>query len=237
MPRANAGTKGVPRADREQQIVRAASEIFGNVGFAGASVAAIAERSGISKPLVYQYFGSKEGLFSACLHEAGGLLAGEMERIARGDAVGLERGLRTLAGVFTLLEPQPWIWRLFFDPTAPTTGRVAEEIADYAGRISALAADGVAELMTLAGDEDPDDVSAMTLVWMSIFDALVTWWLDHPDQTAAEMTERCARLFGVVLGSEMPSPVRGTGAASPSVGRSDRSRGTTVPAEDRDMMG
>src|SRR5690348_492815 len=115
----NAGTKGVPRADREGQIVQAASEVFGARGFAATSVADIAERAGISKPLIYNYFGSKEGLFRACLQRAGGILAEEMERIARGDAVGLERALRTLEGIFTLLEPQPWIWRLFFDPTIP----------------------------------------------------------------------------------------------------------------------
>lgn len=216
MPRSNAGTKGVPRADREQQIVRAATEVFGTVGFAAASVAAIAERAGISKPLVYQYFGSKEGLLSACLHEAGAALAGEMERVAAGDVVGLERGLRTLAAIFELLEPQPWMWRLFFDPTAPQEGPVAAEIAVYADRITALAVEGVGELMHLAGDDDPDDVSAMTLVWMSIFDALVNWWLDHPGQTAAQMTDRCARLFAVVLAEG--SPGRREGSPGPREG-------------------
>src|SRR4051794_32295608 len=119
--RSNAGTKGVPRADREEQIVGAAIEVFGASGYSATSVADVAERAGISKPLIYQYFGSKEGLFRACLHRAGEILASEMERIARGGAVGLERALRTLEGMFTLLAPRPWIWRLFFDPTIPTS--------------------------------------------------------------------------------------------------------------------
>jgi len=199
-----AGTKGVPRADREAQILRAAGEIFGTEGYAATSVAAVAERAGISKPLVYQYFGSKEGLFTACLHDSGVLVADEIERIARGGAIGLERGLLTLQGIFALLEPQKWRWRLFFDPTAPRDGAVAEEIAGYSRRLTALAEEGVGELMHLAGDDDPLDTSAMVKVWMTIVDALVTWWLDHPDQSAAEMTERCVRLFEAVAHAEFP---------------------------------
>src|SRR4051794_27713439 len=204
--RPNAGTKGVPRAEREEQIVRVATEVFGAQGFVATSVADVAARAGISKPLIYQYFGSKEGLFTACLHRAGAILADELERVARGDAVGIERALRTLAGLFALLEPQPWIWRLFFDPTVPPGEQgIAAEIARYTDRITALADDGVAELVRLSGGSDPLDVSALTAVWMSVVDSLVSWWLDHPAETAGSMTARCVRLFEVVLGAPLPA--------------------------------
>lgn len=204
--RRNAGTKGVPRADREQQIVREASEVFGAAGFAATSVAEVARRAGISKPLVYQYFGSKEGLFRACLHEAGVVLADEMERIAATGVVGLERALVTLEGVFALLERQPWIWRLFFDPSVPRGEEgIAAEIAAYTDRITALAHQGVGEMMRLADNEDPLDVSALSAVWLAVLDSLVTWWLDHPEESPASMTARCLRLFGVVLNAPPPT--------------------------------
>jgi len=206
MPHDNAGTKGVPRADREAQILRVASEIFGTEGYAGTSVAAVAASAGISKPLVYQYFGSKEGLFSACLHLSKEMMIGEMERVAEGDSVGLERGLLTLQGIFRTLEPQPWLWRLFFDASAPRVGEVAEELAGYTQRITELALEGVGELMHLTGDDDELDVSAMTHVWISIVDALVNWWLDHPGQSAEEMTQRCVRLFMSITKADMPAP-------------------------------
>ena len=199
-----AGTKGVPRADREQQILLAACEVFGTEGFAATSVVAVAERAGISKPLIYQYFDSKEGLFTAALHYGGAIVADEIERIARTDVVGLERGLQTLRGIFDTLAPQPWLWRLFFDPSVPSSSAAAEELAGYVSRITVLAEEGVTELMQLVGNDDALDVSAMTAVWMSIVDALVTWWLDHLDQTADQMTERCARLFLAVAGAEVP---------------------------------
>jgi AcrR family transcriptional regulator len=205
MPRPNAGTKGVPRADREEQILETATRLFGTLGFAATSVAAVAEPIGISKPMVYSYFGSKERLYSACLRRAGEQLAVEMERIARTGVVGLERGLRTLEGIFVLLEPQPWMWRMLFDPTAPTQGEAAEVMASYTVRITALANEGVSELMALVGVTDALDVSAMVSVWISIFDSLVDWWLDHPDQDAAAMTQRCVRLFAAVTRTDLGS--------------------------------
>jgi AcrR family transcriptional regulator len=205
MPRPNAGTKGVPRADREEQILETATRLFGTLGFASTSVAAVAEPIGISKPMVYSYFGSKDRLYSACLRRAGEQLAVEMERIARTGVVGLERGLRTLEGIFVLLEPQPWMWRMLFDPTAPTQGEAAEVMASYTARITALADEGVGELMGLVGVTDALDVSAMVSVWISIFDSLVDWWLDHPDQDAAAMTQRCVRLFAAVTRADLGS--------------------------------
>ena len=202
---AHVGTKGVPRADREEQILAVAGEVFGSEGFAATSVAEIAQRAGISKPLVYQYFGSKEGLFTACLHRAGAILAEEIERIARGDSVGIERALLTLDGIFRTLGDRPWTWRLFFDPTIPRNEAIAREIGFYTDRITVLAEDGVGELMALVGNDDPGDLSAMVRVWMSIVDALVGWWLDHPDQTAAQMSERCVRLFTAAFSAQVPA--------------------------------
>ncbi len=200
MARPNAGTKGVPRLDRESQILEIASAQFGTLGFAATSVAAIADKAGISKPLIYNYFGSKEGLYEACLDHGGAIVAEEIERVARGDAVGIERGMQTLGGMFALLEPQPYLWRLFFDPTAPSTGPIADSVALYADRIGKLAEEGVAELMALAGNSDELDISAMTTVWLGIVDSLMGWWLDHPDQTADEMMQRCLRLLSALFG-------------------------------------
>jgi len=197
MARPNAGTKGVPRLERESQILVVASEIFGTDGFAAANIQAIADQAGISKPLIYSYFGSKDGLFLACLERAGEILVGEIERVAH-DAVGIERGIFTLQAMFATLEPQRYLWRLIYDPTAPRTGAVAEATAHYVDRITKLADEGVGELMTMGGDTDPTDISAMTAVWLGVVDSLVNWWVDRPEESAQAMTERCLRLLAVI---------------------------------------
>ncbi|GAB2986597.1 TetR/AcrR family transcriptional regulator [Nocardioides montaniterrae] len=194
------GTKGVARADREAQILLVAGEVFAERGAALASVAEIAERAGISKPLIYNYFGSREGLLSAALTYAAEVIVEEIERTAALGEVGFARALVTLDGMFVLLADRPWMWRLVNDPTLAAAGATGEVLAPYLDKVQTLAVDGVSELMHLAGDDDADDVSAMVRVWSSVFDSLVTWWLDHPGVSAEAMSERCARLFAAVFG-------------------------------------
>lgn len=53
--------------DREAAILSAADDIFGECGFDGASVRAVAERAGVNKALVFYYFRSKEQLYDRVL--------------------------------------------------------------------------------------------------------------------------------------------------------------------------
>lgn len=64
----------VPRvndaAASKAAILQSALEEFSSKGYDGARVNDIAIRSGMSKPLIYDYFGGKEAVYSAALHEA-----------------------------------------------------------------------------------------------------------------------------------------------------------------------
>lgn len=61
------GTKRLPRAVREQQMLDAAVQMFSVNGYHETSMDAIAAQAQISKPMLYLYYGSKEELFGACL--------------------------------------------------------------------------------------------------------------------------------------------------------------------------
>jgi AcrR family transcriptional regulator len=61
------GTKRLPRAVREQQMLDAAVQMFSLNGYHETSMDAIAAEAKISKPMLYLYYGSKEDLFGACL--------------------------------------------------------------------------------------------------------------------------------------------------------------------------
>jgi AcrR family transcriptional regulator len=56
-------------ARRREQIIAAATAVFGEFGFAGGSIRAIAERVGVAPATLLQHFGSKEGLLMAVLEE------------------------------------------------------------------------------------------------------------------------------------------------------------------------
>jgi AcrR family transcriptional regulator len=194
------GTKGVPRAEREDQIVAEAVAEFARHGYARASMVDIARRAGISKPLIYQYFGSKDGLYLACLHHvAGGLLSRLEEAELEVDDTVASR-IYPLRAVFEALEPQRDAWRLLYDVTKPATGPIPHASEGYQARTAELAASGSERFLRARGIESSLDASALTNVWMGVVNSLVTWWLDHPEESADAMIERCYRLLGAILG-------------------------------------
>ena len=53
------------RSDRRVQLMEVARKIFASKGYDASSAEEIASRAGVSKPIVYEHFGSKEGLYAA----------------------------------------------------------------------------------------------------------------------------------------------------------------------------
>ncbi|QGK71219.1 TetR family transcriptional regulator [Allosaccharopolyspora coralli] len=62
--------KRLTRAEREQQILVVAERVFAERGYQGVSMDDISHLVGLSKPMLYEYFGSKDGLLIACLERA-----------------------------------------------------------------------------------------------------------------------------------------------------------------------
>ena len=63
--------RGVRDAEASRAaILQAALDEFSSVGYDGARVDRIAEQAGLSKPLLYDYFGDKDELYKAALREA-----------------------------------------------------------------------------------------------------------------------------------------------------------------------
>ena len=58
----------LPRAERERQIIQAAIRFFAEVGFAGRT-RELAERAGITQPLLYRYFATKRALIDRVFEE------------------------------------------------------------------------------------------------------------------------------------------------------------------------
>lgn len=56
--------KRMTGSQRREQLVAVGRSVFAERGFDGASVEEIASRAGVSKPIVYEHFGGKEGLYA-----------------------------------------------------------------------------------------------------------------------------------------------------------------------------
>lgn len=199
MSTAAIGTKGVPRAERSDQILTVAVEEFAAAGYAGASINVIAARAGISKPLVYQYFDSKDGLYLACLHRIAGDLFDRLEPAWSQEDDSVQARVNTLAALFEALAPQRTAWKLLWDPSVPPGGEIASVADTYRGRTAQVATRGSARFLRARGLRSTKDASALSAVWLGLVDSLVGWWIEHPGESAAAMTERCARLMAAVV--------------------------------------
>lgn len=201
-PRSRAGTKGIPRAVREQQILAAATAEFGRHGYETTSLTAVAARVGVTKALLHQYFGSKQDLYLACLTPVGDrLLDAIRAAMGPGEITAPRTPLLVLHAVFTALEGQREAWFVLYDPSLPEDGEAAARAAHYRAAIDALAATGTAGLLRAAGSADPLDADALKYAWRGLVTALVRWWIQHPAQSPDAMAERCARLFAALRAS------------------------------------
>ena len=60
----------LPAAERRVALLDTACRTFARTGYRGTTTAEIARESGVSEPILYRHFGSKRGLYLACLAEA-----------------------------------------------------------------------------------------------------------------------------------------------------------------------
>src|SRR5215212_2640227 len=100
-PPRKAGTRGMPRAERTRQILAVAGHEFATRGYYAVSMDEAAEQAGVSKPMVYAYFGSKDGLYLAYVEQAGQDL---LDRLRAAGAPSLAPQARLRAGVVEFLK-------------------------------------------------------------------------------------------------------------------------------------
>ena len=58
------GRTRMPGPERREQLIGVARELFAGRGYEATSIEEIAERAGVSKPVVYEHFGTKEGIYT-----------------------------------------------------------------------------------------------------------------------------------------------------------------------------
>jgi AcrR family transcriptional regulator len=73
-------------ADRRASIVKAAGELFAEVGYQRGRVSDVAARLGVTEPVVFQNFGSKAALYAAVLNEAADTLVTELRAVLDDDS-------------------------------------------------------------------------------------------------------------------------------------------------------
>ncbi len=178
--------KRVPRAERMRQMIEIAEEVFSERGYGAASMDEIAERVGVSKPMLYEYFNSKEGLLLACIQQSRAALREATERATVGATTAEEALRRGLLAFFVFIRERRQAWSLLRHEMALIGTPAADEIEQTRRQQTDL----IAALMSGyfdSGDDLRAEASAEFVV--GACERLAIWCERHEDVSPEMATE------------------------------------------------
>ena len=159
---------------RREVIEEAASGVFAERGYHGASIDEIARRSGVSAPVVYDHFESKQDLYKRLLERHQRELL-ELWRVElAGDDPPEQRIPRALHAWFEYIEEHP-AWLLVFRDAPP-------ELADFHREIRARGLESLSPLTARESLADtPAEVAIATELFRSAVAGVAIWWQENRD--------------------------------------------------------
>lgn len=124
----SSSTPRLPAAERRAQIIDAATRCFADRGFGGATTASVAQEAAVNEALLFRHFGSKQGLYLACVDAAWARLTARVEALCGNEPV--ERQWRMPGRAFIeLVQKQPHVAQLWVRGLVETTG--IEQVDDH----------------------------------------------------------------------------------------------------------
>jgi AcrR family transcriptional regulator len=118
----------LPRDERRGQLLGAASEIFVDRGYHAAGMDEIAERAGVSKPVLYQHFSSKLELYLAVLAQHVDNLVSGVRQALRTTTDNRQRLRAAVQAFFDFIEHDSQGYRLIFENDYVTEPQVAAQV-------------------------------------------------------------------------------------------------------------
>jgi AcrR family transcriptional regulator len=185
----------MPRAERERQMISVAERMFAERGYQAASMDEIAERVGVSKPMLYEYFGSKEGLFVACIRQARAeLLAVSTESIA--GRTSAEDALRTgLIAFFEFTESHRRSWELIRREAIVAGPAAVDEIEAIRRQQTAL---DTALFATFLPDVPEQELAAMAEIVVGACERLSVWYVQQSAENAVSAKQAAEYVMQLV---------------------------------------
>ncbi|MGA2012068.1 MAG: TetR/AcrR family transcriptional regulator [Solirubrobacteraceae bacterium] len=169
----------MPRLLREESILRVAGRVFAEGGYERASMDRIAMLAEVSKPMLYAYFGSKEGLYVAYVERTGGELVQRLVRAEGGEPVAR---LRAVIGEFlAFVEEHRDGWTVLYHEIN-NRRPLAEQVAQLRGQIVAevrrmLEGDVVTGWTGLSAPAS----EGVAVAIVGAGESLANWWLQRSD--------------------------------------------------------
>ena len=180
------GTR-LSRPARRQQLLGAAQEVFVASGYHATAMDEIADRAGVSKPVLYQHFPSKLELYLAVLDRHVDALVDAVSQALVMTEDNKQRVAGVTAAFFSFVDTDGEAFRLVFESDLTSEPLVRDRVA----RMTAACAEPIS--VVIAEDTGLPDHEARMLGIALVGQAQVTarWWLTNgrpiPREDAARL--------------------------------------------------
>lgn len=178
----------LPRDERRAQLLAAALEVFTAAGYHSAAMDEIADRAGVSKPVLYQHFPSKLDLYLAVLDTHIDSLVFAIQRAIQSTPDNAKRVQATIGAYFDFIEAEGEAFRLLFESDMSVEPAVRERL----NRMTYDCAAAVSAVISL--DTGLPQEAAMLLGVGLIGSAQVTarHWLERDSKLSREQAQTLA---------------------------------------------
>jgi AcrR family transcriptional regulator len=191
-PQARSASTRLPRPARRRQLLGAARDVFVAQGYHAAAMDEIAERAGVSKPVLYQHFPGKLELYLALLDESVAELLRSVSSALSSTPDNRQRVPATFRAFFDFVGGSGEAFRLVFESDLSNEPAVRERLDTTMNACADLVSQSIHEDAGLG--EDEAHLLGMALVGMAQVTA--RYWLSHnraiPQAEAEELIARLA---------------------------------------------
>jgi len=174
--------KRMSAAARREVIAKAATEVFAERGYQRASVEEISRRSGVSPPVLYDHFDSKQDLYRCLLERH----FADLRQVWRTNLIGEDpperRIARSFDSWFAYIQAHPFAARMLF---RDSTGD--PQIAAMHSEVAARSRDAILPLLAaepgaggIGGSLDGEGAEMAWVVLRGVLQGLAIWWHEHP---------------------------------------------------------
>ena len=188
--------------ERREQLLDVGRALFAEKGFDATSTEEIAARAGVSKPVVYEHFGGKEGLYAVVVDRE---MSDLLERLTRALSVGHPRDLveRAALALLTYIEEQTDGFRILTrdSPVAGSSGTFSSLLNDIASQVEHILAREFE-----AGEMDADLAPMYAQMLVGMVALTGQWWLEERQPTREVVAAHLVNLGWNGLAHLDPSP-------------------------------
>ncbi len=179
-------------AERREQIIQTATDVFATEGFEGAALKRVAELVGVKEATLFHYFRGKQELLTAVLAERD-------RRVLDAAAGTVAAGLRLLAPVAERNRKEPGLTTLYAVASATASDPGHDSHPYFQDRYAMLVAELSQDIRRRQkAGEVREDVPAQALARLAIaaFDGLQLQWLYDKN---VDMAEGLAQLIDILM--------------------------------------